>query len=493
MYPSTKTPLRYLLVALTVVLALGLTQCQSQSDHISVASATKDERVKPTAAGISTTGWRTAIAQVARENIPAVVHIDVTQRREIAAPMMPFGNDPFFRFFFNGNQPPQKFKQELRGLGTGMLIDDEGNILTNNHVVTGATEINVLLADGTAYPAKLVGTDPKTDLAVIHIKADKPLPSVTFGDSDHMEVGDWVVAIGHPRGLDQTVTQGIISAKHRRGVLNPTSYQDYLQTDAAINPGNSGGPLINLAGQVVGVNAAIATDSGGFEGIGFAIPSNMAVHVAKALIDHGKVVRGWIGVSIKDLTPDQIKSMKLDGKKGAVITDVVPNSPAAKAGLKKDDLVVNFKGNAISDASSLQRLVGDTPVGETAKLTVRRDGKSVDLTVKIGNLDDAVQRIAASLEDRIGAVVRPLKAGERSKYGLESGQGVAIASLDKGGPLETVGFEKNDVILDVNNMPVEGVEGFVALIKSLPAHQQVLVKALDNRTGQSGFVQVTIG
>ena len=245
-----------------------------------------------------------------------------------------------------------------------MLIDDEGNILTNNHVVTGATEINVLLADGTAYPAKLVGTDPKTDLAVIRIKADKPLPSVTFGDSDHMEVGDWVVAIGHPRGLDQTVTQGIISAKHRRGVLNPTSYQDYLQTDAAINPGNSGGPLINMAGQVVGVNAAIATDSGGFEGIGFAIPSNMSVHVAKALIDHGKVVRGWIGVSIKDLTPDQIKSMKLDGKKGAVITDVVPNSPAAEAGLKKDDLVVNFKGKAISDASSLQRLVGDTPRGQ---------------------------------------------------------------------------------------------------------------------------------
>ena len=458
-----------------------------------MAPTTKDAPIKPSAAQISTTGWKTAIAQVARENIPAVVHIEVTQRREISAPMLPFGNEPFLHFFFNGQRPPQKFKQELRGLGTGMIIDDTGNILTNNHVVAGATEIKVLLSDGTAYPAKLVGTDPKTDLAVIQIKADKPLASVTFGDSDQIAVGDWVVAIGHPRGLDQTVTQGIISAKHRRGVLDPTSYQDYLQTDAAINPGNSGGPLINLAGQVVGVNAAIATDSGGFEGIGFAIPSNMAVHVAKALIDHGKVVRGWLGVSIKDLTPDQIKDMKLDSKKGAIIADVVPGSPAERAGLKKDDLVVEFDGKAILDSAALQHLVGDTPVGDTAKITVKRDGKSVDLTVTIGNLDDAVRRIAASLEDRIGAVVRPLKADERSKYGLKSGQGVAIASLDTGGPLETVGFEKDDVILDVNNIPVKGVEEFVALIKSMPSHQQVLVRAMDHRTRQSGLVQVTIG
>jgi S1-C subfamily serine protease len=246
-----------------------------------------------------------------------VVHIDVTQRREISNPMMPFGNDPFFHFFFNGPQVPRKFKQELKGLGTGMLIDDKGNILTNNHVVAGATEINVLLADGTTYPAKLVGTDPKTDLAVIRIETDEKLPAVTFGDSDRMEVGDWVVAIGHPRGLDETVTQGIISAKHRRGVLDPTSYQDYLQTDAAINPGNSGGPLLNLSGQVVGVNAAIASESGGFEGIGFAIPSNMAVHVARALIDHGKVIRGWLGVSIRDLTPGSSQIHETQGQKGS--------------------------------------------------------------------------------------------------------------------------------------------------------------------------------
>jgi serine protease Do len=488
-----KSRLCYLLALLMIVLVLGLTQCQSPSDQISVAPVAKDEHIKPTATDASAIGWKTAIARVARENIPAVVHIDVTQRREISNPMMPFGNDPFFHFFFNGPQVPRKFKQELKGLGTGMLIDDKGNILTNNHVVAGATEINVLLADGTTYPAKLVGTDPKTDLAVIRIETDEKLPAVTFGDSDRMEVGDWVVAIGHPRGLDQTVTQGIISAKHRRGVLDPTSYQDYLQTDAAINPGNSGGPLINMAGNVVGVNAAIASQSGGFEGIGFAIPSNMAVHVARALIDQGKVIRGWLGVSIRDLTPKQVKSMKLKGHLGALIADVVPDSPADNAGLKKEDLVVKFQDKTVEDAAALQRLVGDTPVGETANMAVERSGKTVELTVTIGNLEDAVRRIAASLEDRLGAVVRPLKAEESQEYSLVPGLGVAIKSVDNDGLLGKAGFEKDDVIVDVNNLPVQGVEGFVALIKRVPPHQEVLLKALDHRTGQNGYVQVTIG
>jgi serine protease Do len=485
----------YGLIVVTAVLTLGFTQCQSQADtHAAVTTPTAtDKAITSAAATQPSDNWRTVIAKVAKENIPAVVHINVTERREISNPMLPFGNDPFFHFFFNGPKMPKKFKQELKALGTGMLIDGQGDILTNNHVVAGATEISVLLADGKSYPAKLVGTDPKTDLAVIHISADEKLPTVTFGDSDQMKVGDWVVAIGHPRGLDQTVTQGIISAKHRRGVLDPSSYQDYLQTDAAINPGNSGGPLINLQGQVIGVNAAIATQSGGFEGIGFAIPSNMAVHVAKALIDHGKVTRGWLGVSIQDPTPEQVKSMHLENNKGALIADVVPNSPAQTAGIKKNDLVVAYEGKKIDDAASLQSRVGDSPIGEKAKLTVKRDGKSIDLTVRIGNLDDAMHKIAASVEDRLGAVVRPLTAKEIQKYGLQAGQGIAISSLNKDGLLAKAGFEKDDVILDVNNIPVEGVEGFVSLVKALPAHQQALLKALDHRTGQSGYVQVMIG
>jgi serine protease Do len=484
---------RFLFVALAVVLVMGLTQCKAQSEISTVETSQAKAAPTPTATSPSMTNWQNAIAKVAQETIPAVVHINITQSREVANPLLPFNNDPFFHYFFNGRKMPRKFKEELRGLGTGMLIDGEGHILTNNHVVAGATEINVLLADGRSYPAKVVGTDPKTDLAVIKISADEKLPTVTFGDSDKIAVGDWVVAIGHPRGLDETVTQGIISAKHRSGVLNPTSYQDYLQTDAAINPGNSGGPLLNLNGQVIGVNAAIATESGGFEGIGFAIPSNMAVHVAKALIENGKVTRGWLGVSIEDPTPKQINSLHLQNNKGALITNVVPNGPAQKAGLKKDDLVVKYQGETITDSATLQSRVADTAIGKEANLVVLRDGKPVDVTVKIGDLSDAIRKMAASLEDRLGVKVRPLTAKETKAYGLQPGQGVALSSLNKDSSLAKAGFEKNDVIADINNVPVEGVEGFVALVKALPPHQKALLKAVDHRTGQSGFVQVTIG
>ncbi len=483
----------FLLVALAVVFTLGLTQCDSQSAIKTAETAPAKAMPAPTATSPSTMNWQTAIAKVAQETIPAVVHINISQSREVANPLLPFSNDPFFHFFFNGRKVPRKFKEELRGLGTGMIIDGQGHILTNNHVVAGATTINVLLADGKSYPGKVVGTDPKTDLAVIQISADEKLPTVTFGDSDKIAVGDWVVAIGHPRGLDETVTQGIISAKHRSGVLNPTSYQDYLQTDAAINPGNSGGPLLNLEGQVIGVNAAIATDSGGFEGIGFAIPSNMAVHVAKALIANGKVTRGWLGVSIGNPTPEQMNALNLKNNKGALITDVVPDGPAQKAGLEKNDLVVQYQGQPIVDSTTLQSRVADTSIGTDASMVVMRDGKRVDVTVKIGDLDDAIRKMATSIEDRLGVVVRPLTAKETQQYGLEPGQGVALSSLKKDSTLAKAGFEKGDVILGINNVPVDGIEGFVDLVKALPPHQKILLKALDHRTGQSGLVQVAIG
>ncbi len=249
---------------------------------------------------------RTAIIQAAKENLSKVVYVEVIESREVANPMLPFQNDPFFQHFFGVPQVPRKFKQEIKGLGSGIIIDARGYILTNYHVAGGATKMEVTLADGNKYPALLVGGDSKTDLAVIHISARESLPYVTFGDSDQVEVGEWVVAIGAPRALSQSVTHGIISAKHRRGIMDPTGYEDFLQIDAAINPGNSGGPLLNLYGQVIGVNAAIATESGGFEGIGFTIPSNMARYVARSLIAHGKVERGWLGIIQRIL--DYLKS-----------------------------------------------------------------------------------------------------------------------------------------------------------------------------------------
>lgn len=239
---------------------------------------------------------KTAIKEVARRAIPSVAHIEVVERQTVQNPLMPFQNDPFFRYFFgNPGRMPRTLEREIQGLGSGIIFDNQGHIVTNSHVVNGATKITVLLSDGRKYSersVRLIGADPTTDIAVIRIMSRENFPYLPFGDSDKVDVGDWVVAIGHPQGLDQTVTQGIISAKHRRGITkSPNSYQDFLQTDAAINPGNSGGPLLNLDAEVIGVNAAIMSESGGFEGIGFATPSNIAYQVARELISTGRVRR----------------------------------------------------------------------------------------------------------------------------------------------------------------------------------------------------------
>jgi serine protease Do len=289
----------------------------------------------------------TAVETVSKKAIPAVVHVEVTERQEIANPLIPFENQPFFKYFFGIPKMPQKFKREIFGLGSGVIIDSAGHILTNYHVVGGASQIKVVLADGREFSAKsvkIVGTDPKTDLAVIQIIGGGPFPYLPLGNSDQVKVGQWVVAIGQPRGLSETVTQGIISAKHRTGLSEPSSYQDFLQTDAAINPGNSGGPLVDLDGEVVGINSAILSQSGGFEGLGFAIPSNIAAHVSQELIKHGKVVRGWLGVSLQRITPELAKSFKLKSFKGSLVSNVMKDSPAYRAGIKRGDVITAFQG-----------------------------------------------------------------------------------------------------------------------------------------------------
>jgi serine protease Do len=435
----------------------------------------------------------TAIEQVAKQTIPAVVHIEVTERQEIANPFLPYKNNPFFRYFFGlPKNMPKKFERELRGLGTGLIIDAQGNILSNYHVVGGATEIEVTLSDGTQYPAKVVGIDPKTDLGVIKIDAPKSLPFVTFADSDAVQVGQWVVAIGHPRGLDQTVTQGIISAKHRTGITNPSDYQDFLQTDAAINPGNSGGPLLNLQGQVVGVNSLIASESGGFEGIGFAIPSNMAVHVAQALIAHGKVERGWLGVDTQALTPDLAKSFGLTVPKGALIAEVLNGGPADKAGLKSGDVVLAYQGKEIPDASTLRNEVAKSSIGQEVKVGIWRNGQRQDITVTVGNLDDATKLLNTALKERLGVVVGPLTPKLAAKYGLTSSEGVQIQWVDPKGPFGKVGFEVGDIILAINQQPIQGVDGFDSVMKDATHHQKIVLQAVDHRTGQSALVQVEV-
>jgi serine protease Do len=434
----------------------------------------------------------TAIIWVAKQNIPAVVHVEVTERQEVTNPLWPFENDPFFKRFFGLPKMPRKFKREMKGLGSGMIMDSQGHILTNSHVAGGATKIEVLLSDGRRFPAKVVGTDPKTDLAVIQISAQGTLPRVTFGDSDKLEVGEWVVAIGHPRGLDQTVTQGIISAKHRRGITDPNSYQDFLQTDAAINPGNSGGPLLNLQGEVIGVNAAIASESGGFEGIGFTIPSNIALHIAKTLIAHGKVERGWLGVTIRDLTPELAKSSRLETERGAYVEDVVKGGPADKAGIKEKDVIIDYWGKEITDSGMLRNEVANTPIGLEVKVTIIRQGKKEERTVRIASLEALTQVIAAIGKERLGVEVKPIPARETEKYGLNPNQGVVITKLEAKGPLQKAGFEVGDIILAINDQPFEGLEGFDALVSTLKPNQKITLVALDHRTGDTGAIEAVV-
>lgn len=433
---------------------------------------------------------RTAIIQVAQQTIPAVVHIEVTERQMAPNPFSPFENDPFFRFFFPDT--PREQKRELKGIGTGILLDTKGHILTNNHVAGGATKIQVLLADGKTFPGKLVGADQKTDLAVIQIEAKEHLPYVTFGDSDKVQVGEWVVAIGHPRGLDQTVTQGIISAKHRTGITDPNSYQDFLQTDAAINPGNSGGPLLTLAGSVIGINAAIISESGGYEGIGFAIPSNMALHVANALIARGKVERGWLGVSAQDLTPDLAQSFGLESSKGALIAEVTKDGPADKAGIKRGDVVLSYKGKETPDASTLRNEVANTPIGEQVTVTIWRVKERKEIMVTVGNLESATKIARASLEERLGGQFRAVTSKEVEKYNLESPSGVVITRVDPKGALAEAGFEVDDIILSINRAPIDDPSTFAELISKVPPRQKLAVLILDHRTGNASYAPLVV-
>jgi serine protease Do len=315
---------------------------------------------------------------------------------------------------------------------------------------------------------------------------------VAFGNSDKIEVGEWIMAIGHPRGLDQTVTHGIISAKHRRGITDPSSYQDFIQTDAAINPGNSGGPLLNLNGEVIGVNTVIVSSSGGFEGIGLAIPSNIATHVAKTLIAHGKVERGWLGLSAQDLTPDLAKTLGITVSRGALVNDVMKGSPAEKVGIKKDDVITIFNGKPVSDGNMLRNEVAVTPIGKEVRLTVLRSQKTYDFVVRIGDLRGATASIGAAIKEKLGGEVRTSTQKEADRYQLDQGQGIVILKVEQNGPLGKAGFEVGDMILEINGQEITSMESFVELVISLNPKQRITLLALDGKSGKTGYIQVVV-
>jgi serine protease Do len=441
-------------------------------------------------------GFTTAIAEVSNTLIPTVVYINVTGTVKQRAPSSgPFGNDPLFRYFFG---PPEGEREvPISALGSGVIISKDGYIITNNHVVENADDIVIRLFDGSEHEAKLIGTDPQTDLAVVKIQPTPGMKYAEFGDSDQCKIGEWVIAIGAPRGLDWTVTAGIISAKNRTdiGVLGPTGYEDFIQTDASINPGNSGGPLINLRGKVIGINSLIVSGSQGSEGLGFAIPSNLARNISDSLISDGKVVRGYLGVQIKDVTPEMVKSEKLDrGLKGVMVADVFDGSPADDAGLKQGDVVIAFNGRRVETVAELRNLVAQTRPGQAVTLRVTRKKKEIDIKVKIGDLEK-IQQLARAEQgnETLGVTVEKITSEIANELGLKSTAGVVISRVAPASPADRSGLKAGDIVFRVGNQVVKDPEQFNELVSRLTENGKVMLLIRDARTGRVGYIVVPIG
>jgi serine protease Do len=420
-----------------------------------------------------------SFAPLAERLTPSVVNIFTTKvvKGRGQVPGMPFtqrdGNrfreffgDDFFRHFFNGN--PGEF--ESRSLGSGFILDRDGIIITNNHVVEEADEIRVRLSDENEFDAKVIGTDPKTDIAVIQIDpAGTELQPVELGDSDQLRVGDWVVAIGNPFGYGQTVTAGVVSAKGR--VIGAGPYDNFLQTDAAINPGNSGGPLFNLAGKVVGINTAIV--SGG-TGIGFAIPISTAREIVPQLRDGGKVTRGWLGVMIQQITEDLFRQFGLDKPRGALVSEVVDGGPAQAAGLKRGDVIVAFDGEEIEKMSELPRVVAERRPGEEVDVVVLRGGKRKTLGVTLGELPDDTRPGAVQVQEDLGLTVQELTPKLQQHLGLEASAGVVISGVEPGSPAAEGGLRRGDQILELNQQEISDMQGYHAALGEARNQESVL-------------------
>ncbi|HEV8723134.1 MAG TPA: DegQ family serine endoprotease [Candidatus Binatia bacterium] len=396
-------------------------------------------------------------ASLAKKIGPSVVNVSTTQiRRRAQDPSSPFGGeDPgsqFWERFFGGPMP--RGPQRQNGLGSGFIIDGNGTILTNYHVVDGAQKVAVTLSDGKNYDAKVIGKDQKSDIAVIKIDAGHDLPAVTFGDSDRLEVGEWVMAIGNPFGLDHTVTSGIVSAKGRQIGAGP--YDNFIQTDASINPGNSGGPLINLRGEVVGINTAIFSQSGGNIGIGFAIPTNSVKELLPQLKDKGKVVRGYLGTTVQKITPEIADSLGLKQSKGALVAEVLKGSPAERAGIKLGDIITEFDRKEIKDSADLPALVARVAPGMTVQLKVLRDGKEVTLPLTVGEMKEN-EIVASTQEGDLGLAVQPVTPEIAESLGIDRAEGLVVTSVTPGSAADEAGLRAGDLIAQINRRPVKNL------------------------------------
>jgi serine protease Do len=396
--------------------------------------------------------------------------------------------DPLRDFFekYFGGQMPKEYRQNA--LGTGFIIDKEGFILTNNHVVEQTEELKVRLSDEKEFEAQIVGRDPKTDLALIKIKTDAVLVPLSLGDSDSVEVGDWVVAIGNPFGLGNTVTAGIVSAKYRQ--IGGGPYDNFIQTDASINPGNSGGPLLDLNGEVIGVNSAIFSQSGGNIGIGFAIPINMAKQLLPQL-RQGKVSRSWLGVMIQNITPELKEKLGLSTDEGALVSDVAADGPAQKAGIKRGDVILQFDGKAIRSSRDLPFVVASTPIGKTVGVEVMRDSQRMNLQVKTEELQEETETAPPSeASPYLGMEVQEITPEMAKNYGLSRNSGVIIVQVESGSVAEQAGLTAGDIIVEIDKKPVENLAAFDRLLAAVKEGETLLF--LIDRGGTTIFMTLNV-
>jgi serine protease Do len=491
---------RNVLSLLLIFSVAAISGCRTNLFSGDTPAAPETKNQAPPPSPIVVDGTRTSYADVVEKTSPAVVRVDSERKSKVQPQQFPFGDDFLKQFVPKQNQQPQAPQIE-RGTGSGVIVSADGSVLTNYHVIDGADKITVRMQDGKSFEAKVIGSDQPSDLAVLKIESTEQLPFLTLGNSDSVRVGDIVLAIGNPLGIGQTVTAGIISAKGRRTGLSDGSFEDFLQTDAPINRGNSGGALVNLTGELIGINSQILSSgqNGGSIGIGFSIPSNMAKSVMEQLLKDGKVHRGMLGVNIQNITEDLAKSLELKDTKGILVSNVRPGSAAEKAGIKNGDIITAINGEKIEDGNVLRNKVASTLPGTEIKLTVLRDGKEQEMTAKLDefNVEDAKKDNQQEEDNpenptkptgKLGLDLKPVTPEEAKKLQLPEGTtGLLVTDVDPNGPAADEGISRGDVILEVNRQSVETLDEMQSALEK-SGEKPILLRVA--RRGQVTYLTV---
>jgi serine protease Do len=480
--------MKYFLIAIFLISnSIFLASCERVKDDLKTQSPKQESKIEEKKVVAtneippSKVNVLPSFAELIKKLKPSVVNISTTNKikRRSSPFFSPFDQghpfEEYFKKFFDA--PEREFKQ--KGLGSGFIISEDGYVVTNYHVVDKADDIEVILEDGEKYEAKVIGKDPKTDLALLKIETENSLPFVEFGNSDNSEIGDWVIAIGNPFGLGHTVTAGIISAKGR--ILGIGNYDDFIQTDAPINPGNSGGPLFNLKGEVVGVNTAILARG---QGLGFSIPVNLTKHIIEQIKDSGKVVRGWLGISIQKVTAEIADVIGAEEGEGVLVADLIDGSPAEKGGLNRGDIILEFNGEKIKEVSDLTGKVALTAPGEVAKLKIIREKKARDLNITIGEFpeDEKITKKKEEPKQKFGLAVIDISPQIANRFDLTSTEGVIVSSVLPGSAASEAGFRRGDIIIEINKEQIKNVEQYNNLLDKIGKGKSALflVKRGDN-------------